>query len=132
MMRERWMWKAVNCLYGFGWRVALAEEMLVHFSSILKDPCLAHRLRALIPRRHLYPWWAPAILPSRGGVIARPGLDPELCLRRGDQEIEAIAGAPRSSENVGQDAPPHTRHPRLSLIDGFPPGLSRYSTSRTA
>jgi hypothetical protein len=37
----------------FGWRVALAEEMLVHFSGISKDPCLAHRLRAPICRRHL-------------------------------------------------------------------------------
>jgi hypothetical protein len=65
MMHERWMWKAVNCLYlGFGWRAALAEEMLVHFSGILKDPCLPHRLRAPIPWRDLaslaqgdyYPW----------------------------------------------------------------------------
>jgi len=51
MMRERWIWKAVNCLYLTG--AALAEEMLVHFSGILKDPCLAHRLRAPIPWRHL-------------------------------------------------------------------------------
>lgn len=36
----------------FCWRAALAEEMLVHFSSISKDPCLARRLRAPISRRH--------------------------------------------------------------------------------
>jgi hypothetical protein len=29
-------------LFGFGWRAALAQEMLVHFGGILKDPCLAH------------------------------------------------------------------------------------------
>jgi hypothetical protein len=40
-------------LFGFGWRAALAEEMLVHFSGISKDPCLVHRLRAPIPWRHL-------------------------------------------------------------------------------
>jgi hypothetical protein len=33
-------------LSGFDWRAALAEEILVHSSGILKDPCLAHRLRA--------------------------------------------------------------------------------------
>jgi hypothetical protein len=40
-------------LFGFGWRAALAEEMLVHFSDILKILVLAHRLRAPIPWRHL-------------------------------------------------------------------------------
>jgi hypothetical protein len=41
MMRERWMWKAVNCLYWIWLAAALAEEMLVHFSGILKEslPC---------------------------------------------------------------------------------------------
>jgi hypothetical protein len=40
-------------LFGFGWRAALAEEMLLHFSGILMDPCLAHRIRAPILWRHL-------------------------------------------------------------------------------
>lgn len=36
----------------FSWRAALAQEMLVHFSRISKDLCLAHRLRAPICRWH--------------------------------------------------------------------------------
>ena len=35
-----------------GRRAALAEEVLVHFSSISQDHCLVDRLRALISRRH--------------------------------------------------------------------------------